>query len=423
MLTIFHTADWHLGQQFFGFDRDYEHGCFLDWLLQELAQQQPDALLVAGDVFDSINPSAQSLRRFYNFLAGVHAVRPELQIVATAGNHDAGARLEAPAGVLESLNVTVVGTVRRNEQGEIDHGKFLVPLRDSAGIVRAIVMAVPFLRPSDVPLMREAADPYLDGIRELYRQVTEAARIMQSQHFPGAALIAMGHCHLHGGEESRDSERALLIGGAEALAADIFADDIAYVALGHLHKAQQFSGGRIQYSGSPFPLSFSESCCRHRLLRLSFEEQRLTAVDEIPIPRPVAFLTVPGSALTIEDVIPQLEALASAEPARDDSPLPEQRPYLEVRVLEVGPDPTRRKRIEHALEGKAVRLASIKLTSPGKTSVQEDPFETADPVDLKTISPEEVFLSAHRERYNGLEADAALIAAFREILLGEVHTS
>jgi DNA repair protein SbcD/Mre11 len=69
MLTVFHTADWHLGQSFFGFDRDFEHAAFLEWLLQELQSQQPDALLVAGDVFDSINPSAQSQRRYYNFLA------------------------------------------------------------------------------------------------------------------------------------------------------------------------------------------------------------------------------------------------------------------------------------------------------------------------------------------------------------------
>ena len=92
MLTVFHTADWHLGQTFHGFDRDYEHQQFLDWLLAELRIRKPNALIVAGDVFDTINPSAAAQRRFYTFLADTHAALPELQIVLTAGNHDAGAR-------------------------------------------------------------------------------------------------------------------------------------------------------------------------------------------------------------------------------------------------------------------------------------------------------------------------------------------
>ena len=94
MFTVFHTADWHLGQSFCGFDRDYEHRCFLDWLLSEMQSQRPDALIIAGDVFDTINPSAVAQKRFYNFLADAHAALPRLQIVLTAGNHDAGARLD-----------------------------------------------------------------------------------------------------------------------------------------------------------------------------------------------------------------------------------------------------------------------------------------------------------------------------------------
>jgi exonuclease SbcD len=181
MLTVFHTADWHLGQSFFGFDRDSEHTRFLEWLLAELHSQQPDALIIAGDVFDSINPSALSQKRYFNFLARAYAASPGLQIVITAGNHDAGARLEAPGELLNSLNVTVVGTVNRDDDGIIDFQKFLVPLKNSNGEIEAIVLAIPFLRPSDVPMIPDAADPYLDGIRELYRLTTEAALKMKAQ--------------------------------------------------------------------------------------------------------------------------------------------------------------------------------------------------------------------------------------------------
>ena len=144
----------------------------------------------------------------------------------------------------------------------------------------------------------------------------------------------------------------------------------------------------------------------------------ITTIDEFLIPRTVAMISVPavGSA-KIDDILPQLEQLPV-----DESLPPEQHPFLEVRVLEDGPDPTRRKRIEQALDGKPVRLASIKVESDSKrqTSVDADPALEA--VDLKTISPEEIFLSAHFEKY-GTAADNAMIRAFREILLQESLTS
>ena len=418
MLTVFHTADWHLGQSFFGFDRDFEHAAFLEWLLQQLQSQQPDALLVAGDVFDSINPSALSQRSYFNFLARAHALLPSLQIVITAGNHDAGARLEAPSELLNSLNVSVVGTVSRDEKGTIDLQKFLVPLKNRGGIVEAIVLAVPFLRPSDVPLLTEATDPYLDGIRELYRQVTNAALLVKSEHCPDAAIIAMGHCHLTGGQESLDSERRLVIGGAEALNADTFAPETSYVALGHLHKPQQFREGSIRYCGSPIPLSFAETGYDHQVLRLTFESGQLDAINALPIPRTASLKTVPShGAATIDEILTQLNTLEL-----DSSLPPEQHPFLEVRVLEDQPDPTRRKRIEEALESKPIRLASIKVESASRRAEHSDPFAEQEHFDLKTINPEEIFLSAHLEKY-GTAADNALISAFREILLQEVQAS
>jgi DNA repair protein SbcD/Mre11 len=439
MFTVFHTADWHLGQSFFGYDRDYEHNHFLEWLLAELQTQKPDALIVAGDVFDSINPSAVAQKRYYNFLARAHSALPHLQMVITAGNHDAGARLESPAELLRSLNVTVVGTVSRNEVGDIDLQKFLVPLTDSHGTVQAIVLAVPYLRPSDVPLISGAADPYLDGIRELYRLITEAALEMKASLRLDVPLIAMGHCHLTGGEECLDSERRLVIGGAEALTVETFHHEIAYVALGHLHKAQQFHEGRIRYSGSPIPLSFAEMKYEHRIMRLTFAGPQLTAVEGVPIPRSAALVTVPETGYgTIDEVLALLQAWTMREEAEDAlrdqglSQSPETNcdlqtssnphPFLEVRVLEDRLDPTRRVRIEQALEGKPLRLASIKVENPARKNASLGASGESTMVDLKSINPEEIFLSAHQEKH-GTPADEALVKAFREIVLQELHTS
>ena len=414
MLTVFHTADWHLGQSFCGFDRDFEHAKFLEWLTEQLRTRRPDVLLLAGDVFDSVNPSAQAQQRFYSFLADAHSTLPTLQIVITAGNHDASARLEAPAGLLDSLNIAVIGTVQRDQDGHIDVSKFLVPVQNSAGETEAIVMAVPFLRPSDVPVLPNPGDPYLDGIRELYRQVTEAALELQTAQYPNAALIAMGHCHLAGAAESPDSERRLIVGGAEAVPVDGFDPRIAYVALGHLHRAQPFDNGRIRYSGSPIPLSFSETHYRHQILQLTVDRQERTSVDSIPIPRTTSLMKVPTSgSLPIDGLLRHLQSLEL-----DPELPPEQHPFLEIRVRDDGPDPTRRTRIEKMLEGRPVRLASIKSDRGLQPDGGDNSAEHLDVESLRDIQPLDVFTDAWREKYN-TEPESDVLDALREILLQE----
>lgn len=415
MLKVLHTADWHLGQSLCGFDRDFEHSCFLEWLLDQLQTRRPDVLLLSGDVFDSINPSAQAQRRLYNFLAQSHSAVPSLQIVIVAGNHDPASRLEAPERLLDSLNMTVVGTVRRDDEGEIDVCRFLVPLRDSADNVAGIVLAVPFLRPADVPLIPDADDPYLDGIRELYRRTTEAALRMRTDRFPQAALLAMGHCHLQGACESPDSERRLVVGGAEAVSIATFDPQISYVALGHLHRAQTFDDGRVRYSGSPIPLSFAESDYRHQILQLTLDGTDLLNVEGVPVPRRVQLLQIPrGQPGTVDELLPRLDALNP-----DSSLATDQQPFLEVRIREEGPDPTRRTRIEQALEGQAVRLASIKIERPNNPHMPNADDVPVDDASLRDVQPLDVLVNAWQEKYDH-EPDPEVMQAFREILLQEL---
>ena len=204
MFRILHTADWHLGQVFHGYDRDYEHRVFLENLRRIISDRKIDALLIAGDIFDTANPSAAAQRRFFGFLADAHADHPNLQTVITAGNHDAGARLEAPAGLLERMKISIVGTVKFTDEGAIDYEKFLVPLKNPAGEIAALAVAVPFVRHSEVPLVPDSANPYLDGIRSLYRAAVDFAEDFRQRVCPSVPIIALGHCHMQDTTESRD---------------------------------------------------------------------------------------------------------------------------------------------------------------------------------------------------------------------------
>ena len=146
-MKILATGDWHLGNCFHGFDRMEEHAHYLDWLLDCVQREEADVLLIAGDVFDSSNPSAAAQELYYSFLNRLNERFPALQTVIIAGNHDSAARLEAPREMLERHRVYVRGIVRRLPEGEVDWDNLLVPVTGGKEAQeRAWIVAVPYLR-------------------------------------------------------------------------------------------------------------------------------------------------------------------------------------------------------------------------------------------------------------------------------------
>ncbi|MEG2666459.1 MAG: exonuclease subunit SbcD, partial [Bacteroidales bacterium] len=126
-MHIIHTADWHIGQNFFGYDRKEEHEAFFDWLRQQLIRTEADVLLICGDVFDGPNPSALSQNLYYSFLKEITTENPSLQVVIIAGNHDSAARLEAPVPLLEDRRIQIVGVVEKTLNGELNYKKMIIP--------------------------------------------------------------------------------------------------------------------------------------------------------------------------------------------------------------------------------------------------------------------------------------------------------
>ncbi|MCS0628293.1 exonuclease SbcCD subunit D C-terminal domain-containing protein [Telluria mixta] len=411
-MRLLHTSDWHLGQTLHNFDRTYEHQCFLDWLLDTIVAQEADALLIAGDVFDNSNPSAASQRQLYRFLQQARARAPQLDIVIIAGNHDSPGRLEAPGPLLEAHGTRVVGHVVRDAEGGIDLERFIVPLTGKDGNVKAWCVAIPFLRPGDVPRVAsqvagdDAFDAYLAGIRLLYQQAYDLARARATG---GQAILAMGHCHMVGGDASPDSERRIVIGGTEALPASMFGPDVAYAALGHLHLAQRVGQQEhLRYSGSPLPLSFAEVGYRHQVLRIDLDGPRAAAIEPLHVPRAVELLRVPASPAPVKQAIAELVALDLPDLPRDVWP------YLEVRVLLDAPEPGLRAQVEAALEGKPVRLAKIEPTRRVVTTAGVEPALSLD--QLAQLQPDDIFRRLWQQRF-GEDAPDDQLAAFTELLL------
>ncbi|MDE2428133.1 MAG: exonuclease SbcCD subunit D C-terminal domain-containing protein [Burkholderiales bacterium] len=421
-MRFIHTSDWHLGQTLHQFDRSAEHQAFLDWLVHTLATEQTDALLISGDIFDTANPSAAAQKQFYRFLQQAKARVPHLNIVIIAGNHDSPGRLEAPAPLLESLDATVIGFVPRNTDGTIAIERLVVPLTDAQGAVAAYCLAIPFLRPGDVPRLdnrdntESRGDPYMEGIALLYQQVLQhAVNLRQADQ----AIIALGHCHMVGGEISEESERRIVIGGTEALSANIFDTNVAYAALGHLHLAQKVGKQEhLRYCGSPLPLSFAEVDYPHQVLRVDLDRDSVSQITALPVPRAVQLLRVPPKPAPLAQVLVALTAL-------DIPPdtAPERYPFLEVRVRLDAPEPGLRAAIEAAIEGKPVRLAKIE-TSFIKTNTVHNDEALLD--ELERLQPEQIFDRLYQSKYGSDSQQATppeLQAAFAELLLGSAETA
>lgn len=402
-MKVLHTADWHIGQLFHEYDRSDEHQQFLNWLVQILLTEQIDVLLISGDVFDISNPSATSIRMFYTFLNQASRANPDLQIIITAGNHDSASRLEAPKPLLESSNVHIIGLVEKDGEGNIDYEKLLVPIHDKSGTIKIWCLAVPFLRMGDYPTIADCANPYTEGVTALYK---EAFGHAQQKKQDGQAIIAMGHLHTHHAEITElDKTERLIMGGVECIPATVFNEEIKYVALGHIHKAQKIGGKEyIRYSGSPLPMSFSELNYKHQVIVFEIN-QEISNLKAIEIPLFVPLQRIPLSHQPLHEVIALLEKL----PMKDSAP--ETTPYLEVRVLLEGPEPALRHKVETALIGKKVRLAKIDVKYPA--SIQEAP-EFITPEKLNELQPIDVFGKVYQSRYNS-DVPTEILQLFREV--------
>ena len=408
-MKLIHTSDWHLGHSLHDISRRTEHLAFLQWLLGRLESLEADALLVAGDVFDTANPPAEAQADFYAFLAETRRRLPNLDIVIIGGNHDSASRLDAPGPLLQKFGVHVVGGLPRADDGGIDYAKLIVPLTNKEGVSAAKVVAMPFLRPSDLPVItEEGVDGLIEGVRRIHADVIAKAELMRA---PGQALLAMGHLYMTGTAISELSERKILGGNQHALPADLFPDSLTYVALGHLHLAQVVARESIRYSGSPIPLSMAEVDYPHQICVVEIEGERLVSVASEAIPRKVELLRLPAEHKPLVEVQQVLQQMTSYTQLP-----PDEQPIVEVMVLLEQPEPALRSKIEKAMEGKGMRLARIatRYTGTGQALADALPKTT-----LADLQPEAVLRQRWAHEHEG-EPPAELLAAFHQ-LLGEAQ--
>ena len=381
-MRILHTADWHIGQRLYDRPRLDEHQAFLDWLLDAIQTLQIDILLVSGDIFDTSLPAADATKLYYKFLYDLFN-ETNTYTVITAGNHDSARHLEAPKEFLQMGRIYVVGIA--NDPSDC---VFTFP-KDAPQVA---VAAVPYLSESDLQhLSYETEGERIERYRSWLKQFYADCAARMPAELP---KILMGHLYVQGGDEV-GSERNIQIGGATAVRANDFPEGVDYVALGHLHRPQEISGGScpIRYSGSPIPLKFNEAVYRKKAYLLELSDGKIVRDEAVEIPTFKELCIVEGG---------KAEVLMQAGSGGWDGK------YIRVKLKSDDAGIGVSDQIRQAFSARGGDVLAVEIDRPKAAGGARVFVE-----DMKR--PEEIFVQYCRENYGG-EPDETLLRTFRELL-------
>lgn len=338
-MRIIHTSDWHLGQSFFTKNRAREHRAFLRWLVTQVEEYRIDAVIVAGDIFDTGTPPSYARELFNRFVV---ALQPTgCRLVILAGNHDAVATLNESSALLACLNTRIIagtgpsainaveddndsgnGNGGDNNDGNSndapsserrnDGEQPVFILRDRNGNPGAILCAIPFLRPRDVLTSQagqsgdEKQRALMNAIAAHYQTLYERALALRASLQLPLPIIATGHLTTVGAAAT-DSVRDIYIGALDAFPAQLF-PPADYIALGHIHRPQRVGGQEhIRYCGSPIALSFDEAGQPKQVNMVSFDSAGSTQVCPLQVPETQCLRLIKGN---VDDIETQLDAFA-----------------------------------------------------------------------------------------------------------------
>ena len=273
-MRLLHTSDWHIGRRFNDQDLLPDQAEFGDWLVSLVRDEDIDAVLISGDIFDRANPTGDAVAVAGMILERV--VDTGADVVMISGNHDSAERLGFVSSLTAKGGLHIV-TEKRSLVDIQGHVRLEGCNDDSIDI-----LAIPFLEPSRIT--------DLAGAQLTHEAVvSRTLEILKDRVDDPSSTIVMAHAFVtNGAVVTSESERTLAVGGIDTIATSVF-DGFGYVALGHLHRPQTVGSESIVYSGSTLAYSFSEE--HEKSVRLvSTDDGFQTLIIPITTGRPVRTL-------------------------------------------------------------------------------------------------------------------------------------
>lgn len=372
-LRFLHTSDWHLGQHFMGKSRAHEHSAFFDWLFAVIDEYNVDAVIVAGDVFDTGTPPSYARKLYHDVVERM--IDAQCELVVLGGNHDSVAMLAESQALFRRLNVQVVPAITHNPE------ELVFALTNREGHVGALLCGLPFIRPRDVVIMRagmqgdEVETELQQQIQQYYAQVYAAAKQQAREQGLQVPIIGTGHLTTFGATPS-ESERDIYVGTLRSFPSDAF-PPFDYLALGHIHRPQQVGKQpHFRYSGSPIALSFDEANTQKEVVLVTCDGSAPVEFTPLAVPVFQPMQVLRGNLASIEQ---QLATLASASK--------NQTVWVELQVHEDGYLTDLPQRLERVLENTAIEILRIMRKQEGAAAQLERQAKET----LAELTPAEVF--------------------------------
>lgn len=379
-MKILHTSDWHLGQQLFEYDRSEEQQDFLRQLCHWVAAEQPDALIVSGDVFHYCTPSAAAQRLYTDALVEFHETCPSMQIIITAGNHDSSSKLEINRNLWKYAGVTVVGSIRRDEAGQVDLERHIVEVKNGCGELKGYVIALPHVYPQNFP----ALDEEVPREERQHHFIQTLLNRVEERNQGNLPVVLMAHLALTGSDiTGQDDGR----GGMEYTDIRLMGEGYDYLALGHIHFPQTLPGGRARYCGSPLPVSFDESYGHSVSLVELAAHGAMPEVRTLPVRNVWPLKVLPSRAVSLEEALEVLQAIPDEE---------KMYVQLHVRIQDVPPAYCMERAYE-LTRGKQCRFCRYKWEREVVETQKE--ITELDVDRLQTFSPSQVAAIYYQDKF------------------------
>lgn len=351
MFRFIHTSDWHLGQNFYGYDRTEEQSDFLHQLADIVRKHQPDALLVSGDIFHTAAPSNAAVNMYVEAMLNIHKAYSDMAIIVIAGNHDSASRLDSDRRLWELANVTVLGGINRDDKGLADLDKHVINVGN-----KGIVAAVPFAYPASFPLTAEGADITRDTRQRAYFQ--SLLDHANARNATGLPVVLMAHLAVNNCDTTGHDRDMMM----ECVDVCTLGNGYDYAALGHIHRPQQLDS-RVRYCGTPVPVSFDEQC-EHSVSIVEIDQHgELPRIETKVIKNPKPLRTIPAhEPVDFESALERLQQLN-----------PNDRSYIRLNVKVDSYLPTgAQEQAAMALQDKQCRFCEIKKTVTLQTQTRRD---------------------------------------------------
>lgn len=252
-MKFFHLSDLHIGLKLFNRDLREDQEYILRQITDLAVREQPQAVVIAGDIYDKAVPSAEAVEVFDRFIAGLNAALPDTAVMMIAGNHDSGPRINCFRSVLSRQNVYMIGQPPRAEGEQIER----VTLEDECGPVNFYLL--PFVRPSMVKQLTGVDE---NGNNLSYDETLRRLIGREEIDLSRRNVIVSHQFYLPAGTHAEDVERMdseiRTVGNIDQVSAEIL-EQFDYAALGHIHKPMKAGSEFIRYCGTPLACSVSEA--------------------------------------------------------------------------------------------------------------------------------------------------------------------